>query len=67
MFKQRIDIYNWSIRKQGKIFSLIGEVDNRKVIYKNSRMDNIETSELLRIDFKKGLAETRNTVYTLHE
>lgn len=55
-------LHNWSIECRGDWYSLLGSVIG------DDRFDDFEvvrTSMILNIDFVKGIAETKNTIYHL--
>lgn len=60
--KRESTMSNWEIVCMGDWFRLCGNVVN------DARFpdgDKVYTSMLLRVDFEKGIAETKNTIYRL--
>lgn len=60
--KQKSIISDWSIEDRGTYYALTG------IIIKHDKLemgDVLHSSMLERIDFAKGIAETRNTIYKL--
>lgn len=70
--KNRYKLYEWSLIEKfkpmsmciggpEKYFELVGISDQRTEGW------NVETSRVLNIDFSKGIAETRNSIYELQK
>jgi len=60
--KRTSTLTNWKIEDRGDWYSLIGSVIN------DERFDNgevVRTSMIEKIDFVRGIAETKNTIYRL--
>lgn len=60
--KQQATLRNWGIEDRGEYYALRGQV------YGHDRFTDgewVKTSCLLHIDFEKGEAETKNTIYIL--
>jgi len=59
--KQKARIDDWKLICAGETFVLIGHTPDHPKLGCTS----LRTSSLIKIDFNKGTAETRNTIYTL--
>lgn len=60
--KRKSTLSDWELVSMGDWFQLRGRVLNDD---RFSDRDMIHTSMVLRVDFEKGIAETRNTEYKL--
>lgn len=60
--KRQSILINWKLIDRGSYYALQGTVLNDD---RFPDEESITTSMLLRIDFEKGIAETRNTIYEI--
>lgn len=62
--KPKFDLKNWTLEDNGGSYRLRGRVYGRSDV---SVGDWIFTTNLKSIDFEKGIAETKNSIYKLEK